>query len=271
MTSAVQIFGILNITSDSFSDGGKYLDPTAALAHGRQLMADGAHVLDIGPASSHPDSAPVSAAEEISRLQAVVPVLQGEGALVSVDTFQTETQRWALTQNVAFLNDIQGFADEGFYPELASSDAKLIVMHSIQGRGPATRAAPPAGSMVDHVTRFFEERFGALERAGVARDRLILDPGMGFFLGNQPEPSLEVIRSLGALKERFGLPVLVSVSRKSFLRTLAGADVGGAAAATLAAELFAASAGADMIRTHEPRQLADSLAIWDHLEPPDRR
>ncbi|AWZ01724.1 dihydropteroate synthase [Rhodobiaceae bacterium] len=267
MTSAVQIFGILNITSDSFSDGGKYLDPTAALAHGRQLMADGAHVLDIGPASSHPDSAPVSAAEEISRLQAVVPVLQGEGALVSVDTFQTETQRWALTQNVAFLNDIQGFADEGFYPELASSDAKLIVMHSIQGRGPATRAAPPAGYMVDHVTRFFEERFGALERAGVARDRLILDPGMGFFLGNQPEPSLEVIRGLGALKERFGLPVLVSVSRKSFLRKLAGADVGGAAAATLAAELFAASAGADMIRTHEPRQLADSLAIWDHLSP----
>lgn len=267
MTPSLQIFGILNITSDSFSDGGKYLDPIAALAHGRQLMADGAHVLDIGPASSHPDSAPVSAEEEIKRLGAVVPVLQEEGAVVSVDTFQTETQRWALTQRVAYLNDIQGFADEGFYSELASSDAKLIVMHSIQGRGPATRAAPPAGSMVDHVTRFFEERFGALERAGVARDRLILDPGMGFFLGNQPEPSLEVMRGLGALKERFDAPILVSVSRKSFLRKLAGADVGGAAAATLAAELFAASAGADMIRTHEPRQLADSLAIWGHLSP----
>lgn len=265
MTTTPQIFGILNITSDSFSDGGKYLDPVAALAHGRQLMADGAHVLDIGPASSHPDSAPVSAEEEIKRLSAVVPVLQEEGAVVSVDTFQTETQRWALTQNVAYLNDIQGFADESFYPELAEASAKLVVMHSIQGRGPATRAAPPPGSMVDHVSRFFEERFGALEQAGVARERLILDPGMGFFLGNQPDPSLEVIRGLGALKERFDLPLLVSVSRKSFLRKLAGADVGNAAAATLAAELFAATAGADMIRTHEPRQLADSLAIWGQL------
>lgn len=265
MTSHPQIFGILNITSDSFSDGGKYLDPAAALAHGRQLMEDGAHVLDIGPASSHPDSAPVSAAEEIGRLAAVVPVLQAEGAVVSVDTFQTETQRWALTQSVAYLNDIQGFADESFYPELADAHAKLVVMHSIQGRGPATRTAPLPGSMVDHVSRFFEERFGALEQAGIARDRLILDPGMGFFLGNQPEPSLEVIRGLATLKERFDVPVLVSVSRKSFLRKLAGADVGGAAAATLAAELFAASAGADLIRTHEPRQLADSLAIWGHL------
>lgn len=271
MIAELQIFGILNITSDSFSDGGKYLDPAAALAHGRQLMADGAHVLDIGPASSHPDSAPVSAAEEIGRLEAVVPVLQGEGAVVSVDTFQTETQRWALTQNVAYLNDIQGFSDEGFYPELASSGAKLVVMHSIQGRGPATRAAPPPGSMVDHVSRFFEERFGALEQAGVARDRLILDPGMGFFLGNQPEPSLEVIRGLDTLKERFDVPILVSVSRKSFLRKLAGADVGGAAAATLAAELFAASTGANMIRTHEPQQLADSLAIWGHLASPGGR
>lgn len=265
MTNPPSIFGILNITSDSFSDGGKYLDPAAALAHGRQLVADGAHVLDIGPASSHPDSAPVSAAEEISRLEAVVPVLQSEGAVISVDTFQTETQRWALARHVAYLNDIQGFADESFYPELAEASAKLVVMHSIQGRGPATRAAPPAGSMVDHVTRFFEARFGALERAGVARERLILDPGMGFFLGNQPEPSLEVIRGLGTLKERFDVPLLVSVSRKSFLRKLAGADVGSAAAATLSAELFAANAGADMIRTHEPRQLADSLAIWTCL------
>jgi dihydropteroate synthase type 2 len=267
MTSSPQIFGILNITSDSFSDGGKYLDPTAALAHGRQLISDGAHVLDIGPASSHPDSAPVSAAEEIARLEAVVPVLQAEGAAISVDSFQTETQRWALSQDVAYLNDIQGFSDESFYPELAAADAKLIVMHSIQGWGPATRAAPPAGSMVDHVSRFFEDRFAALEGAGVARDRLILDPGMGFFLGNRSEPSLEVIRGLGVLKERFSLPVLLSVSRKSFLRKLAGTDVGGAAAATLAAELFAASMGADMIRTHEPRQLADSLAIWAALTP----
>lgn len=268
MIDGVQIFGILNITADSFSDGGKYLEPEAALAKARALVDDGAHVLDIGPASSHPDSQPVSAEEEIRRLASVWPELQKLGVPLSVDSFQTETQRWALAQSagqLAYLNDIQGFADESFYPELAEARAGLIVMHSIQGRGPATRAAPPDGAMVDHVSRFFEARFVALEGAGVKRDRLVLDPGMGFFLGNRPEPSLEVLNGLRTLKSRFAMPILVSVSRKSFLRKLTGAEIGGSQAATLAAELYAVEAGADMIRTHEPRQIADGLAIWQAL------
>lgn len=265
MIATPLLFGILNITPDSFSDGGKYFAPDAALAHGRALIADGAEVLDVGPASSHPDAAPVTAAEEIRRLEAVVPVLVREGAALSIDTFQTETQRWALRQGVAYLNDIQGFADESFYPELAEAEARLIVMHSIQGRGPATRSAPPPGEMLDHVSRFFEARFGALEAAGVARERLVLDPGMGFFLGNTPEASLAVLRGLKELKARFGVPVLVSVSRKSFLRALSGADVGEAGAVSLAGELYAAVSGADMIRTHEPRPLAQALEVWAAL------
>ncbi|MEQ9520826.1 MAG: dihydropteroate synthase [Parvibaculum sp.] len=269
MNKTPLLFGILNITSDSFSDGGRYLEPEAAIAQARALMDAGAHVLDVGPASSHPDSQPVSAAEEISRLGPVLPALRAMGALLSIDSFQRETQRWALGleggAGVDYLNDIQGFPDEGFYPELAAAKPKLIVMHSVQGRGPATRVAPPPGAMIDHVSRFFEARFAALEGAGVARDRLILDPGMGFFLGNTPGPSLEVLRGLKQLKARFGTPILVSVSRKSFLRKLTGAEIGGSAAATLAAELFAVEAGADMIRTHDPRQIADGLAVWRAL------
>jgi len=260
------IFGILNITSDSFSDGGKFLAPPEALAHGRKLSVDGAHVLDVGPASSHPDSAPVTAEVEISRLDAVVPSLQAEGAVISIDSFQTETQAWALAAGVDYLNDIQGFADESFYPELAAADAKLIVMHSVQGRGPATRVTPPAGAMIDHVSRFFEARFATLEAAGVARDRLILDPGMGFFLGNGPEPSLEILNGISVLKTRFDVPVFVSVSRKSFLRKLSGVVVDRAGAASLAAELYTVMQSADMIRTHEPAPLKQSMAIWQALK-----
>lgn len=266
MADGVQIFGILNITADSFSDGGKYLEPEAAIAQARELLVAGAHVLDVGPASSHPDSQPVSAAAEIERLSSVLTALKEMGASLSIDTFQPETQSWALSQGVDYLNDIQGFPDESFYPVLADApDVKLVVMHSIQGRGPATRTAPPSGAMVDHVSRFFEARFAALERAGIARSRLILDPGMGFFLGNKPDPSLEVLNGLRAFKARFQVPILISVSRKSFLRTLTGAEIGGSAAATLAAELYAVAGGADMIRTHEPRQIADGLAIWQAL------
>lgn len=266
MISEPLIFGILNITADSFSDGGKFLAPPEALAHGRQLLAQGAQVLDIGPASSHPDSAPVTAEVEVLRLEAVVPSLQAEGAVVSIDSFQTETQRWALAAGVDYLNDIQGFADESFYPELADADAKLIAMHSIQGRGPATRVVPPAGAMIDHVSRFFEERFAALEAAGVARERLILDPGMGFFLGNSPAPSLEILNGISVLQARFDVPIFVSVSRKSFLRKLSGVEVERAGAASLAAELYTVLQGADMIRTHEPAPLKQSMAIWGALK-----
>jgi dihydropteroate synthase type 2 len=266
MDQSPLLFGILNITSDSFSDGSKFLAPPEAIAHGQKLLKDGAHVLDVGPASSHPDSEPVTPEVEIARLEAAVPALQANGAVISIDSFQTETQRWALAAGVDYLNDIQGFADEHFYPELADASCKLIVMHSIQGRGPATREAPPAGAMVDHVSRFFEARFDALEAAGVARSRLILDPGMGFFLGNRPEPSLEVLNGISLLKERFGVPVFVSVSRKSFLRKLTGVDVERAGAATLAAELYTVLGGADMIRTHEPAPLAQSIAIWGALK-----
>jgi len=251
------ILGILNITDDSFFDGGKYLDPDAAIAQARALMAQGADVLDVGAASSNPNSRGVEPEVEVARLAAVLPAL--EGMPLSIDTFSLPVQRWALAQGVGYLNDIEGFADPALYPELAAARSKLIVMHSVQQRGPATRVDVPAGEIMDRVTRFFDTRVAALEKAGVARERLILDPGMGFFLGSDPQASFTVLRGLGALKARYGLPLLVSVSRKSFLRRITGKSPAEAGAASLAAELFAVQHGADYIRTHAPGSIRDAL------------
>jgi len=255
------ILGILNVTADSFSDGGRFLDPAAAIAQGRALVEGGADAIDIGAASSHPDAAAVGAETEIARLEAVVPALQEAGIALSVDSFEREVQVWALAQGVACLNDIQGFPDATLYPQLANSDCGLIVMHAVQGRGKAARIDVPPGDIMGRMFAFFDARVAALERAGVARSRIVLDPGMGFFLGTDPETSLEALRRTGDLKARYGLPVLVSVSRKSFIRAIAGRSTQEAGAATLAAELFAVEAGAEMIRTHDPRALRDALKV----------
>jgi dihydropteroate synthase type 2 len=263
MNARTRLFGILNITDDSFSDAGKYLAPDDAIAQARKLAAGGAHAIDLGAASSNPNSKPVAPEIEIARLKPVVEFLKKEGVPVSIDTFSPVTQRWAMEQGVAYLNDIQGFPHPDLYPRLAASDAKLIVMHSVQEWGPATRVAVPASEIFDRVVRFFEERFAALEAAGIARERLILDPGMGFFLGSRREASLTILRRLGELKARFAVPVLVSVSRKSFLRHFLDRQAPQAGPASLGAELYAAIVqGVDFIRTHDPAALADALAVW---------
>src|SRR5579863_8637753 len=218
----MKIFGILNITDDSFSDGGKFLAPEAALAHGETMLRDGADSLDIGAASSNPDAKPVAVETEIARLASVVPALKAKGASISIDSFVPEVQRWALAEGVDYLNDIHGFAEASFYPELARAKAGLIVMHAIQGQGVATREDVSPGEIFARAAAFFERRILALTGAGVARERLILDPGMGFFVGSNPENSLTLLRRLPELKARFGLPLLVSVSRKSFLRGIVG-------------------------------------------------
>lgn len=265
MTGRPRILGIINITADSFSDGGRYLTPEAAIAHGRQLIAEGADILDIGPASSNPDAAPVSAQTEQARLAPVLAAL-GDAAPISVDSYQAATQLFALTRGVAYLNDIQGFPDAALYPAMAASDARFIVMHSVQGRGQADRRAAPQGDIIAHICRFFEVRLKALRAAGIADDRIILDPGMGFFLGDKPQTSFEVLRRLSEIKGRFGLPVLVSVSRKSFLRKVTGRGPTESGPATLAAEVLAALSGADYIRTHEPAPLKDALAVWQAFQ-----
>lgn len=222
-------------------------------------------MLDLGAASSNPDAKHVPHEVEIARLAPVVAALEKEGRKISIDTFAPETQAWVIGQGVDYLNDIQGFPDEKIYPALAKAECKLIVMHSVQGRGPATRVAGDASTIMDRILDFFHTRIAALTKGGVARERLILDPGMGLFLGAGVEVSLTVLRRLPELKAAFQLPILISVSRKSFLRKLTDRDVGQAGAATLSAELFAAAQGADYIRTHEPAPLKDALTVTSAL------
>ena len=259
------IFGIVNITEDSFSDGGQFLNPEAAIAHAAHLLAAGADVLDIGPASSHPDARDVSADEEIERLSAIWPGLRAMGSALSVDSFQPETQKWALAQGVDWLNDINGFCDPQMHELLADASCSLVVMHAIQAKGIATRAAPPDGDIWEHILAFFEARLEALARAGVDPSRCVLDPGMGFFLGNRPETSWVVLRHIDRLKKAFDLPVLLSVSRKSFLRALVDCPPDAAGPASLSAELFAARQQVDYIRTHDVGQLDQALKIARHL------
>src|SRR3546814_107493 len=143
MTQAPVLFGIVNITSDSFSDGGRFLAPEAAISHARKLIADGADVIDLGPASSNPDAVPVPPEIEIARIAPVLDALLGEGIAVSLDSYQPETQAYAMARGVAYLNDIRGFPVSAFYPRLAEVATPLVVMHSIQD-GQADRRAAPA-------------------------------------------------------------------------------------------------------------------------------
>ena len=223
-------------------------------------------MLDLGAAASNPDAKPVSPAEEIARLEPVVAALKADGTRISIDSFAPETQEWALAQNVDVLNDILGFPDASLYPQLARAHCDLVVMHKVAGPGRAVRTDTDPKTIMARIEDFFASRFDAMIRAGIGRERLILDPGMGLFLGADPEVSLTVLRGLPALRNRFGVRVLVSVSRKGFLRRLVNRPVAEIGPATLAAELFAVHKGADIIRTHEPGPLRDALTVWAGLQ-----
>jgi dihydropteroate synthase type 2 len=255
------LVGIVNITEDSFSDGGRYLDPAAAIAHARRLRAEGADIIELGPAASHPGSRPVTARQERQRLAPVLERLAADGIPVSVDSSQPQTLRFAISAGAAYLNDIHGFGDPGLYPMLASAQCRLIVMHAVQAAGAATTVVTDPAAVWAGTGRFFAQRLAALQAAGIGRDRLIIDPGLGYFLGSTPAPSLAALAGIRELKDTFGVPLLASPSRKSFLRTLTGRDVAQSGPATLAAEVFAAWQGADYIRTHDVAAARDALTV----------
>lgn len=259
-SSTPHILGILNLSPESFFDGGKYNTPELALAHAAHLRAEGADVIDVGAAASNATAPAISADEEIARLDPVLTELLRAGATVSIDSASPAVQRHVLARGVSYLNDVSGFGDETLYDLFAAASAKLIVVHTLTGPRAAPRDTRP-GEVMSSLQRFFDRRIEALVGAGISADRLILDPGMGLFLGSGAAPSLEALRGLGELRQRYGLPVLVSVSRKSFLGDITGRPVAFRAAATLAAELYAVEAGADYVRTHEPGALRDALAV----------
>jgi dihydropteroate synthase type 2 len=256
------LVGIVNITADSFSDGGRFLDPAAAVAHASRLAAAGADIVELGAAASNVAAGSVSPDEEIGRLDPVLQALADSGMTLAVDTYSAQTQRFALSRGVACLNDIRGFPDPSVYPELAAASCSLVVMHAAGGIGRAEPLDLEPEEVWRRIKAFFAERIARLEGAGIARERVILDPGMGLFLSRRPEASAYVLARIGQLKELFGLPVMISVSRKSFLGAMTGRrSPGERGAATLAAELFAAAHGADYIRTHDPAALRDALTV----------
>lgn len=260
-----QILGIVNVTRDSFSDGGAYLDPDAAVAHARRLVADGADIIDVGAESTHPDAEDVPAEFEAARLMPVIRTLKADGTRVSVDTHKPAVIRQALSLGVDFINDVTALRDPQSVAAARHSDAKLIIMHSRASAARAERGPADPATIVAEIIRFFEQRIAALTQAGIARERLILDPGMGFFLGSNPEVSLAVLRDLDDLIA-LELPILISTSRKSFIGAILGSEdaprpVEQRGAGTLATELWAIRRGVAYIRTHDVRALRDALKM----------
>jgi dihydropteroate synthase len=265
-----RILGILNLTRDSFSDGGRFAETAAAVAHARELVAGGADAVDLGAESTHPDSEDVSADEEIARLTPVIEALKADGIAVSVDTHKPAVMRHVLALGVDYINDITALRHPESIAAVRDSETRLILMHSRSSAARAERAEADPATIVDDIIRFFEERIATLTAAGISRRRLILDPGMGFFLGSNPEVSLAVLRDLERLRT-LGLPVLVSTSRKSFIGAVLGSDaaprpVDQRGPGTLATELWAVRHGATYIRTHDVRALRDLLKVFDVLD-----
>jgi len=265
----VQILGIVNITQDSFSDGGQFLSPHAAVAHARQLAADGADLLDLGAESTHPDAEDVPAAEELRRLIPVIDALRRENLRISVDTYKPAVLRAVLDRGVDMINDVTGLRDPEAVAVLRGCDVPVILMHSTASAARAERREVDEHGIVAHVVDYFRRRIDELDAAGIEPGRLIVDPGMGFFLGRRAEVSLAMLRGLERLAD-LGRPVCVSTSRKSFLGAMLGGEgaprpVAERAAGTLATEIWAALHGAAFIRTHAVRNLRDALRVWDAL------
>lgn len=261
MEQTPKIVGIVNITEDSFSDGGQFLAANAAVDHARKLSTAGADYLELGPASSRPDAAHVSSDVQIERIASVLAGLTTCETPISIDATDAEVIRFSIGAGVSMLNDVRGFSDRRLHSDLAGCKASLVVVHSLLELERAVRSEATPEQVLASIDRFFERRLTELTKAGVSEDRLIVDPGMGFFLGSDPYASISVLQRIPELRARFGRPIFISVSRKSFLRALTGRPVDQIGPATLAAELYAACQGADYLRSHDVGALHDALAV----------
>ncbi len=259
------LLGVVNVTRDSFSDGGQFLAPADALRRSLALIADGAARIDLGAQSTHPEALRVGPDEEWRRLEPVLAELVRSSVEVSVDTFEPSVMERALACGAVCINDVTALRDERALRVAAASRCELILMHSTSGEARAERHAPRESDWVARIARFFEQRLEALERAGVRRERVIVDPGLGLFLSSDATASFEVLRRIGELRARLGAPVCVAPSRKSFLGAALGRAPRERGAATLAAELWCAAQGVEWIRTHDVRAAADALITWRAL------
>jgi dihydropteroate synthase len=252
------VMGVLNVTPDSFSDGGRHLAPAAALEHAARLAEDGAAIVDVGGESTRPGAAAVDAAEELRRVIPVVGRLAETLPIpVSVDTRKPEVMREALAAGASMVNDVSALAAEGALEAVAASSAAVCLMH-MQGEPATMQAAPRYGDVVVEVREFLRRRVEACLAAGIARERLAIDPGFGF--GKSLEHNLALLAGLPAIAGD-GLPVLAGLSRKRMVGALTGRGEGERLAGSLAAAAVAAINGARIIRAHDVRETVDALAV----------
>jgi len=253
------VMGIVNATPDSFSDGGLHLRCDAAIAHAKQLIAEGADILDIGGESTRPGALPVSIQEELDRVLPVIEGLRGAPVPISIDTCKPEVMQAAIAAGVQMVNDINALQNISAMRAVAASAAAVCLMHK-QGDPQSMQQQPDYQQVVAEVVAFLGVRITAAEASGIPRNRIVIDPGFGF--GKTLAHNLSLLRELKKLTE-LGVPVLAGLSRKSMLGALTGQEVGQRMPASVAAALIAVQRGASMVRVHDVRETVDALKIWN--------
>lgn len=254
------VMGIVNVTPDSFSDGGLYFSAERAVEHGLRLREEGAHILDIGGESTRPGSAPVSVQLELDRVLPVVEGLRGAGAAISVDTMKPEVMAAVLAAGADMINDVRGFEMPGAFEAVAASDCGLCVMH-MRGMPTTMQADPAYENVLEAVTSYLVQRLSAASAANIPPARLAIDPGFGF--GKTVEHNLALFKNLRRLTDM--APVLVGLSRKSLLGALTGRDISDRMLSSVVAALLAVQRGAAIVRVHDVRETADAIKLWREL------
>lgn len=253
------VMGILNVTPDSFSDGGQHAALEGAIAHAEQMMEQGVDIIDIGGESTRPGSPPVPLAEELRRVMPVVYALRDCGAAISVDTYKPQVMREAIIAGVDMINDINGFRADGAIEAVRDSDCALCIMH-MRGEPATMQQQPEYTDVVQEVIDFLRERITALTDAGIARERLWIDPGFGF--GKTVEHNYALIKSTRRLVEELGVPLLAGLSRKSMVGAITGKPVEQRLAGSLGGALAAVAHGAKIVRVHDVAETVDALKVW---------
>lgn len=253
------VMGILNVTPDSFSDGGRYQGLEFALSHAEEMIRDGATMIDIGGESTRPGSPSVPVAEELARVLPTLYALRSLDCALSVDTCKPEVMAEAIIAGADMINDINGFRAPGAIEAVRDSDCGLCVMH-MQATPQTMQQAPAYHDVVREVIDFLRERVDTLERAGIARERICIDPGFGF--GKTVEHNYALLRQLGRIRDELGLPVLAGLSRKSMLGAITGRPVEERMAGSVGGALAAVAHGAKIVRVHDVAETVDALKVW---------
>ncbi|MFN3351349.1 dihydropteroate synthase [Pseudorhodoplanes sp.] len=253
------VMGILNLTPDSFSDGGRFVDPQIAIAHASQMIAQGADIIDVGAESTRPYGGmqPVTADIERARLEPVLPAVIALGKPVSVDTMKASVLDWAIGLGATIANDVWGLQrDPDMARVVADRGVPVIVMHNRDG-------ADPAIDIVDDMLRYFERSLAIADAAGMRREQIVLDPGIGF--GKTPEQSIIAVARLAELK-RFGLPILIGLSRKRFIASVVPSEPMQRLGGSIAGHLAAVRHGAVIVRTHDVFETMQALRVAEAIE-----